>query len=138
MAVYCYRDKNGRTLEISRPMGSPPRYVVRGGVRFYRDFGAEQGVPECSWSRHTGNFWRGSPLESENAGCLPRQSAEWEKASRMAGHDVRVVNGKVQFQSRRQRNRYLKWRNMYDKDAGYGDYSGDVVKSSPFDPFDGD
>ena len=66
-------------------------------------------------------------LRSVGCGCHSSQVDDFRKDIQNAGiRGVEVLSdGSVKFSCRSARNNYLKFRGMYDRDAGYGDLAPD-------------
>jgi hypothetical protein len=68
----------------------------------------------------------GKPWISQSAGCHPSQSKEFNE--QLKQHGIKCAeylpDGTLKCTSRKARNEVLKSRELFDKDAGYGDYAG--------------
>lgn len=122
MATYCYTNGD-ETIERDYPMGEAPKRVRHQGRWYKKNIAATH-----SGTRSGEHGW---PMWSDFAGCHPSQKAEMERRSAEAGCPVRVnVLGQVELLNRKHRHDFLRFRGMFDRDAGYGDpaplvYQGD-------------
>jgi len=69
----------------------------------------------------------GKPWISQSAGCHESQVKEFNE--QLKEHGVQCAqylpDGKLECTSRKARNAVLKSRNLFDRDGGYGDYTGE-------------
>ena len=68
----------------------------------------------------------GKPWISQSAGCHPSQVKEFNR--QLKEHGIRLAeyqsDGTLKCTSRKARSAVLKSRELFDRDAGYGDYAG--------------
>jgi hypothetical protein len=123
MRTYCYRSEDNMRLELEFEMGEAPEVVEHEGMFYHRDFQAELVTRREPW----GTTPAGWPLKSMGQSVHPSQVAEAKAADARDG--LKGVSydsdGTCYFDSRQDRNAYMKSRGMRDNDAGYGDYAGD-------------
>jgi hypothetical protein len=119
MPVYCYRTNEGQVIERVFAMGKAPVFIDLGdGTTAERDIMAEH-PPK---GRHSGPW----PLHCLACGVAPWQAKEMSKKAAEAGVPTEFDSqGDAVFTSRGHRARYMKTFGFFDRDAGYGDYSGD-------------
>jgi hypothetical protein len=87
--------------------------VVMDKMIWYRDFAQEQ---------HGGQLATCWPMLSDAAGVHPDQIGEAKTKAAAAG--IRVdfhPDGRVRFESAKQRKQYCEFRGLYDRNGGYGD-----------------
>ena len=119
MAVFCYISEDGTAAgeRFVRPGKTPPRFIVIGGKRCYRDLQAEQ-----SGMRGGLGCW---PMCSNAIRYLPSRKQEYEQL--MASHGVTATlneRGQAVIESNQHRNEIMKVLGVHDKDAGYSQYAG--------------
>lgn len=111
MPVYCYTTESGKTVERFYAMGKAPKAVKVDGQRAERDFAAEQG------------HMRKGELDriSEGLGCPEHQQREAIENARKHGVRLEFRGDEMVFSSRRHRRDVLRYYEVHDVNAGYGD-----------------
>ena len=115
--IYCYRcPVCGKAFQLHRSVKSRGKKTKcpECGMRTERDYPAEQAAV-----RGTPGNW---PMLSDAAGVAPHQVKEAEEKSVRDGVPTHFTeDGRVIFESRQHRKRYLQTIGMFDRSAGYGD-----------------
>lgn len=106
MAIYCYTDGK-KTIDLSFPIGTAPKSLVREGRRFVRDFSSERpGVPSTV----------GWPMECVASGVHASQADELRKFYVEHGCPTEVTaDGNPIYRSAAHRRKALKLRGFRDK-----------------------
>tara|TARA_R110002012_G_scaffold142072_2_gene299952 strand:- start:69 stop:437 length:369 start_codon:yes stop_codon:yes gene_type:complete len=122
MPTYCFKNPTTEEcIELTMSISEMEKqcdgdWMVRGGVRYQRDYGAELrgAVPGgcAAW-----------PMKSDAAGVHPDQAKEFTEMSAKRGvaTDFDSKTGQAIFNSRGHRAKYLKTMGMHDRNGGYGD-----------------
>ncbi|KKK69897.1 hypothetical protein LCGC14_2929440 [marine sediment metagenome] len=122
MPTYCYANENGEVIEHVCSINKRPKTIKRGGVIYRRCFQAEWDHGRGPEGVHPGGW----PIVSETSGVHPSQIKEAEAFTRKQGVPTHYTkDGRPILTNRSHRRKFCKAMGMRDRDAGYGDHSGD-------------
>lgn len=113
MPTYCFTNEDGHTIDRFFSTEDVPKRVKNDGKWYRRDIASEHR------EKSAGNGW---PLLSSAVGVLPSQIQKAAMKDKELGVPTDYApDGRVKFESRGHRAKWLKAHKMVDHDGGYGD-----------------